>query len=315
MGLVRAADRAPRTSRDTRRDLEQIRVARRPRREDRPQPAAVRAPLGARAIGRRPQRDRAVDRRAAGLRAASLGVELEEHYSLELPLIVVNREEIQQVILNLLMNAEHAVAGDRAARRRARPHRRERRLRVDRSADNGPGVPPDVASQVFEPFFTTKGVGAGNRPRPVGQPRHRRGARRHARTQADRQRRVLPPRRSRSRRMRASNSGTCRRRPSRKFEVQSSKFKVEKSRSKRPPELTLHFLLALYTFFRAYTVLSLPLRPGPDRDDFGVALGHFFPAAGASMKPLGDAFIKLVRMIVAPSSSARSSSASRASAT
>jgi aerobic C4-dicarboxylate transport protein len=32
----------------------------------------------------------------------------------------------------------------------------------------------------------------------------------------------------------------------------------------------------------------------------GVALGHFFPAAGASMKPLGDAFIKLVRMIVAP---------------
>jgi len=33
---------------------------------------------------------------------------------------------------------------------------------------------------------------------------------------------------------------------------------------------------------------------------FGVALGHFFPAAGASMKPLGDAFIKLVRMIVAP---------------
>jgi len=32
----------------------------------------------------------------------------------------------------------------------------------------------------------------------------------------------------------------------------------------------------------------------------GVALGHFFPAVGASMKPLGDAFIKLVRMIVAP---------------
>jgi len=32
----------------------------------------------------------------------------------------------------------------------------------------------------------------------------------------------------------------------------------------------------------------------------GVTLGHFFPAAGASMKPLGDAFIRLVRMIVAP---------------
>jgi aerobic C4-dicarboxylate transport protein len=32
----------------------------------------------------------------------------------------------------------------------------------------------------------------------------------------------------------------------------------------------------------------------------GVALGHFFPSTGAAMKPLGDAFIRLVRMIVAP---------------
>ena len=32
----------------------------------------------------------------------------------------------------------------------------------------------------------------------------------------------------------------------------------------------------------------------------GVALGHFFPQAGAAMKPLGDGFIKLVRMIIAP---------------
>jgi aerobic C4-dicarboxylate transport protein len=32
----------------------------------------------------------------------------------------------------------------------------------------------------------------------------------------------------------------------------------------------------------------------------GIILGHFFPSAGAAMKPLGDAFIRLVRMIVAP---------------
>lgn len=32
----------------------------------------------------------------------------------------------------------------------------------------------------------------------------------------------------------------------------------------------------------------------------GIALGHFWPETGASMKPLGDAFIKLVRMIIAP---------------
>ena len=32
----------------------------------------------------------------------------------------------------------------------------------------------------------------------------------------------------------------------------------------------------------------------------GVLLGHFFPSVGESMKPLGDAFIKLVKMIIAP---------------
>ncbi|MDQ4420946.1 dicarboxylate/amino acid:cation symporter [Sphingobium sp. DEHP117] len=32
----------------------------------------------------------------------------------------------------------------------------------------------------------------------------------------------------------------------------------------------------------------------------GVALGHFFPATGEALKPLGDAFIKLVKMVIAP---------------
>ena len=32
----------------------------------------------------------------------------------------------------------------------------------------------------------------------------------------------------------------------------------------------------------------------------GIVVGHFWPAAGVAAKPLGDAFIKLVRMIVAP---------------
>jgi len=32
----------------------------------------------------------------------------------------------------------------------------------------------------------------------------------------------------------------------------------------------------------------------------GVALGHFYPETGAAMKPFGDAFIKLIKMIIAP---------------
>src|SRR3954463_10617308 len=33
---------------------------------------------------------------------------------------------------------------------------------------------------------------------------------------------------------------------------------------------------------------------------FGVLLGHFYPALGAQMKPLGDLFIKLIKMLIAP---------------
>src|SRR5213083_1921306 len=32
----------------------------------------------------------------------------------------------------------------------------------------------------------------------------------------------------------------------------------------------------------------------------GVLLGYFYPARGAAMKPLGDGFIKLIRMVIAP---------------
>jgi PAS domain S-box-containing protein len=105
-----------------------------------------------------------ITRSAVALRSfelKNLGIELVEHYSLDLPLTVVNREEIQQVILNLLMNAEHAVlAGGRPGVVRVRTGEGGACAWVE-VTDNGPGVPPAMASQVFEPFFTTKGVGQG----------------------------------------------------------------------------------------------------------------------------------------------------------
>jgi len=32
----------------------------------------------------------------------------------------------------------------------------------------------------------------------------------------------------------------------------------------------------------------------------GIALGHFYPSLGAKMQPLGDAFIKAIRVLIAP---------------
>ena len=97
--------------------------------------------------------------RTTDLRANDIA--LREQYAPELPLIIVNREEIQQVILNLILNAEHAT---RATGQPGTVH-----VRTGSSggsvfaeiADEGPGVPHDAAARIFEPFFTTKLVGEG----------------------------------------------------------------------------------------------------------------------------------------------------------
>ena len=107
-----------------------------------------------------PERDHPVGRRAPSRSSSrASAIDLVEHYSLDLPLTVVNREEIQQVILNLMMNAEHAViATGQPGVVRVRTGESGACAWVEVS-DNGPGVPPAMISQVFEPFFTTKGVG------------------------------------------------------------------------------------------------------------------------------------------------------------
>jgi PAS domain S-box-containing protein len=99
--------------------------------------------------------------RANDLRAASIVVE--EDYADELPLIIVNREEIQQAVLQLLLNAEQSL---RAAKRPGSVRVRTALAEdpgsvVFEIADDGGGVPQEVASRIFEPFFTTKASGEG----------------------------------------------------------------------------------------------------------------------------------------------------------
>jgi len=73
--------------------------------------------------------------------------------------VMVNREEIQQIVLNLVLNAEHAL-GESAGTItiRTRPSGNVHALQV---SDDGPGVPAELRGRVFEPFFTTKDVGQG----------------------------------------------------------------------------------------------------------------------------------------------------------
>jgi PAS domain S-box-containing protein len=97
--------------------------------------------------------------RAVDLRVAK--VKVVEEYTSDLPLILANREEIRQIVLNLLVNAEHAVQGrGPAAVIRVKTGVAERNVFVE-VEDNGPGISSELAGRIFEPFFTTKPVNQG----------------------------------------------------------------------------------------------------------------------------------------------------------
>jgi PAS domain S-box-containing protein len=73
--------------------------------------------------------------------------------------VLVNREEIQQVVLNLVLNAEHAI-GENPGTITIRTARTEHAHTLQ-VIDDGPGIRAELRGRVFEPFFTTKEVGEG----------------------------------------------------------------------------------------------------------------------------------------------------------
>ncbi len=70
--------------------------------------------------------------------------------------------ELQQVVLNLVVNAEQSIvmSGRRPGRITVRTFDRDGRVVLE-VEDTGPGVPPDHEARLFQPFFTTKPVGQG----------------------------------------------------------------------------------------------------------------------------------------------------------
>jgi len=95
-----------------------------------------------------------------GLR--SNGIEVVRRLDPGLPSMWADHDQVSQVLLNLVINAQQAlqtVAGPRCLTIESRLAGDGRIAIV--ISDNGPGVPADVARRIFDPFFTTKPQGSG----------------------------------------------------------------------------------------------------------------------------------------------------------
>jgi C4-dicarboxylate-specific signal transduction histidine kinase len=79
-----------------------------------------------------------------------------------LPSIEASAEHLEDVWINLLLNARDAVKDqkDGMIRVTSRLHEAGNAIVVT-IGDNGPGIPADFVGRVFEPFFTTKADGTG----------------------------------------------------------------------------------------------------------------------------------------------------------
>jgi two-component system NtrC family sensor kinase len=99
--------------------------------------------------------------RAPALRGAD--IELVRHYDEKLPRVQSDPLLLHQVFLNMVMNAEHAIAATGGGGRIeiTTAVAEARKVIAATVRDTGSGFPPDVLSRIFEPFYTTKEVGKG----------------------------------------------------------------------------------------------------------------------------------------------------------
>jgi len=90
-------------------------------------------------------------------------IRIERDYGPDIPPVPCITTKLEQVFLNLLKNAAHALADFHTGDQpqivlRTRALKRDVRIEIE---DNGPGIPAEIRRRVFEPFFTTKEVGTG----------------------------------------------------------------------------------------------------------------------------------------------------------
>ena len=91
------------------------------------------------------------------------GIAVEKKFIRGLPPVLADPHQLEQVFLNLLLNAEQAMLEGKTGGRIILNTNVSRDARTVSAEviDDGPGIPQDALPHVFEPFFTTKTVGSG----------------------------------------------------------------------------------------------------------------------------------------------------------
>ncbi len=95
-------------------------------------------------------------RKQANFKDVSLGAELAD----QLPSIAIDRDQIQQTIINLTLNAIEATSPGQKIQIASRYLKDKRAVEI-RISDTGEGILPENLDKIFDPFFTTKKNGTG----------------------------------------------------------------------------------------------------------------------------------------------------------
>jgi PAS domain S-box-containing protein len=98
--------------------------------------------------------------RLRALASRSSGIEVHMHLDESNPQVRGDEQKLQQVLLNLLVNAEAAMEDSQLRHLTVMTQRKQGMVQIVVS-DTGRGMQPSVAQRVFEPFFTTKAPGKG----------------------------------------------------------------------------------------------------------------------------------------------------------
>jgi PAS domain S-box-containing protein len=88
-------------------------------------------------------------------------IQVVTHMAPDVPTITADPFQMQQVFLNLVLNAEQAMIESHGRGVLTVSTEKQNDMLKISFADDGPGIPPELMNRIFDPFFTTKDVGKG----------------------------------------------------------------------------------------------------------------------------------------------------------